>query len=165
MFARPMRAASGDRFPEVELRRSTGEPVATGELTRGRTVVLFGVPGAFTPTCSDTHLPGYVTRADDLRAAGADEIACVAVNDAFVMAAWAEASGAGAQLTFLADGNGTLAEALGLELDASRFGMGTRLRRFAAVVRDGVVEYLEAEAGPEVGVSGAETVLERLRSL
>lgn len=157
----------GSSFPNVELRRQTPSGIQslfTDDLLADKVVVLFGVPGAFTPTCQDVHLPGFLSRSDELEAAGVDEVACVAVNDAFVMGAWAKATGAEGRITFLADGNGALAEALGLELDGTSFGMGKRVRRFAAVVRNGVIEYLEPERGRGVGASGAEAVLSFLRS-
>ena len=120
----------GDRVPEATLRRWTDdgmETVSTGELLGGKKVVLFAVPGAFTPTCSDTHLPGFMVRSDEIKAKGADSLVCVAVNDAFVMAAWGKASNVGDHILMLSDGNGEFSRALGLELDASGFGMGQRL--------------------------------------
>jgi len=161
-----MAVSTGDRIPEMTLRRTTAsgvETVSTADLFGGRTVALLGVPGAFTPTCSDVHLPGFVASADALRAAGVDEIVCVAVNDAFVMDAWGRASGAADHITFLADGNGELAAKMGLELDLGEIGLGVRNRRYAALVRDGVIEYLGVEPGREVGVSSADAVLEYLR--
>lgn len=155
----------GDKFPDVTLNSLTPggmQQISTAELCAGRRVVIFGVPGAFTPTCSDTHLPGFIARAGDIRAAGAAAIACVAVNDAFVMAAWGKAHDAGDDVLMLADGNGELGRALGLDIDLSGFGMGLRTRRFAAIVDDGTVELLNVESGPEVGVSSAETVLAAL---
>ena len=157
----------GQPLPDVAVKSPTAdgiEEVRTADLAAGKTLVLFAVPGAFTPTCSDAHLPGFVTRFDDLREAGADAVACVAVNDAFVMGAWGKATGADAYLTLLADGNAALASAMGLELDASGFGMGTRSRRYAAVVDDGTIVYLGVEPAGEVGVSSAEAVLEFLRA-
>ncbi len=161
-----MSVSVGDSIPEVSLRRKTAdgvEPVSTSRFLAGRNVVLFAVPGAFTSTCSDVHLPGFLTAADSLGEAGADEIVCVAVNDASVMDAWGRTSGAAGHITFLADGNGELAEAMDLELDLTIAGMGLRSRRFAAVVRDGVIEYLGVEPGREVGISSAAAVLEFLR--
>jgi len=155
----------GDRVPTIQLNEVTSDrprPVSTDEFFAGRKVVLFAVPGAFTPTCSDTHLPGFVARADHLAAKGVDVIACTAVNDAFVLGAWAKATGAARYITMLADGSGELARALGLDLDLGRAGMGLRSRRYAMVVNDGVVEYLGVEAGRGVGVSGAEAVLAAL---
>ena len=155
----------GDRVPEATLRRWTDDgmqTVSTGELLDGKKVVLFAVPGAFTPTCSDTHLPGFMVRSDEIKAKGADSLVCVAVNDAFVMAAWGKASNVGDHILMLSDGNGEFSRALGLELDASGFGMGQRSKRYAAVIDDGVVTYLGVEPGKEVGVSSAEAVLEAL---
>jgi len=155
----------GGRIPSVKLRMVTDDgmrDVTTDELFAGKTVVLFAVPGAFTPTCSDRHLPGYVEHAAEMKSKGADVVACVAVNDAFVMAAWAKARGVGDSVVMLADGSAELTRALGLELDASRFGMGIRSRRYGAVVRDGVVEVLNVEPGGDVGISGAEAILAAL---
>lgn len=160
-----MALSNGDSFPRVTLRRKTPdgvEMVSTAELFRGKTVALFGVPGAFTPACSDVHLPGFVVAADALREAGVDEIACVAVNDAFVMDAWGRARGAEEHITFLADGNAELATRMGLELDLGAVGLGIRNRRYAALLRDGVIDYLGVEPGRDVGVSSAEAVLEHL---
>ncbi len=160
-----MSIAVGDRLPDVDVRWRTEEGVrkaSLAELGAGKTLALFGVPGAFTSTCSDVHLPGFLAQADALRAAGADEIACVSVNDADVMAAWGRQTGAAGHVLFWADGNGELARAAGLELDLEIAGMGRRLRRFALVSRDGVVEYLGVEAGRDVGVSSAAAVLEHL---
>ena len=161
-----MTVSIGDMIPEISVRRKSSdgvETVSTVEFFRGRTVVLFGVPGAFTPSCSDVHLPGFVVSSDSLKAAGVDEIACIAVNDAFVMAAWGHSSGAADHITFLSDGNGELAVGMGLELDLNAIGLGVRNRRYAALVRDGVIEYLGVEQGREVGVSSAGAVLEHLR--
>ena len=155
----------GDRVPEAQLRRLTAdglETVSTSDLLAGRRVVLFGVPGAFTPACSDTHLPGYVVRGDEIRAKGIDEIVCVAVNDAFVMDAWGKARDVGDSVTLLSDGNGDLARAMGLELDGSGAGLGSRNQRYAAVVDDGVVKVLNVEPDTGVSVSSAESVLAAL---
>lgn len=155
----------GDPVPDVTLKTFTAngvQDISTGELFGGKKVVLFAVPGAFTPTCSDTHLPGFLAHAAELEAAGADTIACVAVHDAFVMDAWGRDRGVGDKILMLADGNGELTRALGLELDATGFGMGQRSRRYAAIVDDGVVRMLGVEDGPEVGVSSAEAVLAAL---
>ncbi|MEE8523234.1 MAG: peroxiredoxin [Thermoanaerobaculia bacterium] len=155
----------GDEFPDVTLNSLTPEgmkEISTAELCAGRRVVIFGVPGAFTPTCSDSHLPGFISRAADIRAAGVDAVACVAVNDAFVMAAWGKSQNAGDEVLMLADGNGELGRALGLEVDLSGFGMGRRTRRFAAIVGDGTVELLNVETGPGIERSSAETVLAAL---
>ncbi len=151
----------GEKVPEVTL-HTMGEDgmqeVSTSELFRGKRAVLFGVPGAFTPGCSNTHLPGFVNLVEEFRAKGIDFIACVAVNDAFVMDAWCAVQGA-QELMMLADGNGTLARALGLEMDASNFGMGERCKRFAMVIGDGVVEHLFVEPKGKITVSSAENVL------
>lgn len=155
----------GDRIPEVTLKTATSDgvrDVSTAELFSGKKVVLFAVPGAFTPTCSDTHLPGFLARADEIKAKGADTIACIAMHDAFVMAAWGRDRGALEDILMLADGNGELTRALGLDLDLTRFGMGQRSARYAAIVDDGVVRMLGVETGPGVGVSGAEAVLAAL---
>lgn len=155
----------GDSFPDVTLATMTSDgikQVSTGELFRDKRTVLFSVPGAFTPTCNDTHLPGFLIRQEELKAKGVDLIACVSVNDPFVMNAWGKASQVGDAILMLADGNGSLAKAMGLELDASRFGMGTRSRRYAAIVDHGKLELLNVEPAGEVGVSSAETVLSAL---
>lgn len=160
-----MTVSIGDRIPEIALRRKTAngiEEVSTGDFFAGRTVALFGVPGAFTPACSDVHLPGFMVASDRLREAGVDEIACVAVNDAHVMDAWGRSTGASDRITFLADGAGELAEAMGLALDLTVVGLGVRNRRYAAILRDGVFEYLGVEPGREIGVSTAEAVLAHL---
>ena len=132
------------------------------ELLAGKTVVLVSVPGAFTPTCHARHLPGYVDHLDALKAKGVDTVACMAVNDVFVMNAWGKASHADGKVTMLADGNGDAARALGLELDASGFGMGKRGQRFALVVKDGVVAQVHVEAPGEFKVSAADHVLGQL---
>ncbi len=153
--------AVGDTIPDVGLWTMTADgpkAVTSHEALGTGTVVLFGVPGAFTPTCSDYHLPSFVVRAEDLRAKGVDRIACIAVNDAFVMGAWAQAEHAG-DLVMLADGNGEFARAAGLEMDGSGFGLGQRIRRFAAVLEDGVVRHVAVESGPGLEVSSADAVL------
>ena len=124
--------------------------------------MLFSVPGAFTPTCSAKHLPGFVANADAIKKKGVDTIACMAVNDVFVMRAWGESGKVGDKVLMLADGNGEYARALGLELDASKFGMGTRSKRFSMIVKDGVVTQLNVEPPGEFGVSSAETALKQL---
>jgi glutaredoxin/glutathione-dependent peroxiredoxin len=160
-----MTIAVGDKIPDVELRRmGKREPETLRSLDvlgHGK-VVLFGVPGAFTPTCSDFHLPGFIVRAEDLKAKGVDLIACVSVNDAYVMGAWGVAQGVGDAVMMLADGNGEFTRALGLERDASAAGLGTRSRRYAMVLEDGVVTYLGVETAPGVSVSGADVVLAAL---
>ncbi len=154
----------GDRIPDATLKvlRDGPQPLATGQLFGGKRVVLFSVPGAFTPTCSAKHLPGFVALHDALRAKGVDTVACVAVNDAFVMDAWAKSQDVPPELVMLADGNAEFAKALGLEMDATAFGMGLRSRRFALVAKDGVVEQLWVEAPGEFRVSSAEHVLAQL---
>jgi peroxiredoxin len=157
-----MSIAVGDRIPDVTLTTMTPDgpaPVRTGEVLGSGKAVLFAVPGAFTPTCSDYHLPGFVVRADDLRAKGVTTVACVAVNDAFVMGAWGAAQGVGESVVLLADGNADFARAMGLELDGTGFGMGTRSQRYAAVVEDGVVTHLAVEPGPGLEVSSADAIL------
>ena len=154
----------GDRLPETTLTKVTeGGPEPVGaDYFKGRKVALFAVPGAFTPTCSAKHLPGFIDKAGDIKGRGVDEIACVSVNDAFVMAAWGKSSGAEGKVTMLADGNGDFAKALGLEMDGSKFGMGTRSQRYAMLVDDGVVKALDVEAPGEFRVSSAEHLLGQL---
>lgn len=152
----------GDKVPAVTLKRlGEGglEAVNTGEFFAGRSVVLFSVPGAYTPTCSQTHLPGFIENADALKARGVDEIVCLAVNDPFVMAAWADAQGAGDAVTMLPDGNGEFTKAMGLDQDISAAGLGVRGKRFAMVIEDGVVKSLDIEEGKGVTVSGAQACL------
>ena len=134
----------------------------SGDLLGSGKVVLIAVPGAFTPTCSDHHLPGFVLRADDLVAKGVDTVACVSVNDAFVMGAWGQAQGAGGKVVMLADGNGEFAAAMGLEMDGSGFGLGTRSQRYAAVIDDGLITELLVEPGPGLEASTVDAVLARL---
>ena len=156
-----MTIKAGDAIPEAVLTIMSAEgpkPLTTPEWFGGRRVVLFSVPGAFTPTCSAKHLPGFVEHAAAIKAKGVDAIGCVAVNDVFVMNAWGKASGS-PDIDMLADGNGGFARALGLELDASAYGMGTRGQRFALIANDGVVEKLFVEAPGEFRVSAAENVL------
>jgi len=156
----------GDRLPSVTLRQATpGGPkeVTTESFFGGRKVVLFAVPGAFTPTCSQRHLPGYVERAGDLKAKGIDEVACVAVNDAAVLTAWGRDQKCEGKVTLLADGSGDFARALGLELDLSRMGLGIRSQRYSMLVEDGVVKSLNLEPAPgQVDASGAEAMLKAL---
>ena len=136
--------------------------LSTEELFSGKKVVLFSVPGAFTPTCSLNHLPGFVDQADALKGKGVDTIACMAVNDVFVMNAWGQDQNAGEGVLMLADGNGAFATALGLEMDASGFGMGKRSQRYSMLVKDGVVAELNVEQGPEFKVSSADYLLGQL---
>jgi len=155
----------GDRIPEVALGQMTPEGQGTigpSELFGNKKVVLLGVPGAFTPTCSKQHLPGFLAQADAFRAKGVDTIACVSVNDAFVMDAWGQDQGAGESVLMLADGSGVFAKALGLELDLIDAGLGVRNQRYSMVVEDGVVTHLNVEPGKGCGVSSAETILDQL---
>ena len=154
----------GDRLPDVPLSLATPDgpvPVKSGDYFAGKRVALFAVPGAYTPTCSARHLPSYVDKAADMKAKGIDEIVGTSVNDAFVMGAWNEAQGSG-DITMLADGNGDFAEALGLTMDGSKFGMGKRSQRYSMIVNDGVVEQLNVEAPGEYSASSAETLLGQL---
>jgi len=160
-----MAIKAGERMPAGTLKRMTPEgprDLSTEELFRGKRVVLFSVPGAFTPTCDAKHLPGFVQLADQLHARGVDTIACMAVNDVFVMNAWGKASGVGDKILMLADGNGDYARALGLELDAKGYGMGTRGQRLVVIVRDGVATHVNVEAPGKFQVSAAEYVLGQL---
>jgi peroxiredoxin len=156
----------GDRIPSATLSQGTPEgpkPVQTDEFFKGKTVALFAVPGAFTPTCSARHLPGYVDHKADLTAKGVDVIACVSVNDAFVMNAWAESQGlTGDDVVMLADGSGDFTRTVGLTLDARGFGMGERSQRYSMLVKDGVVAQLNIEQGGEFKVSSAEHLLAQL---
>ncbi|MDJ0878089.1 MAG: peroxiredoxin [Halieaceae bacterium] len=154
----------GDKVPSVTLKvmgPQGPEDITTDEIFSGKKVVMFAVPGAFTPGCSMTHLPGFVVHADKIKAKGVDTIACLSVNDAFVMGAWGEAQNA-AEILMLADGNGELTEALGLVLDGSGFGMGSRSQRYAMVVEDGAVTHLNVEPGAGIEVSSAEAMMELL---
>ena len=138
------------------------KPITTDEIFKGKTVALFAVPGAFTPTCSAKHLPGFKQQASALKAKGVDAIACVSVNDVFVMNAWGRDQSIGSDIMMLADGNGAFTKAIGLELDASGFGMGQRSQRYSLVAKDGVVSQLNVEAGGEFRVSAADYMLEHL---
>ncbi|WP_422343720.1 peroxiredoxin [Parasphingorhabdus sp.] len=154
----------GDKIPEVNLVKATEngpEQVSSSDYFAGKKVALFSVPGAYTPTCSAKHLPGYVEKAAELKAKGVDEIACTAVNDAFVLNAWNKDAGS-EDVTMLADGNGDFAKAIGLEMDGSGFGMGTRGQRFSMIVNDGVVEELNVEAPGDFKVSAADYMLDQL---
>ena len=151
----------GQSIPSCTLKTMTDNgpaDITTADIFDGKKVVLFAVPGAFTPGCSMTHLPGYVVNADKIKASGVDTIVCMAVNDAFVMGAWGKAQNAEVIL-MLADGNGELTKALDLELDGSGFGLGTRSQRFAMIVENGKVTHLNVEPGPGVDVSSAETIM------
>ena len=154
----------GDAVPSMKLMTATAsgpQEVSTDDLFKGKKVALFSVPGAFTPTCSANHLPGFVANAEALKAAGIDEIVCTAVNDPFVMGVWGKANGS-PEVTMLADGNGDFVKALGLTMDGSGFGLGQRGQRFALVINDGVVDKVFVEAPGEFKVSAAEYVLENL---
>jgi peroxiredoxin len=155
----------GDKLPNVTVTLATPEgpkPVSTDELFKGKKVALFALPGAFTPTCSAKHLPGFKQRAADIKAKGVDMIACLSVNDAFVMRAWAEDQAVGEDIVMIADGGAAFTDAVGLSFDASRFGMGKRSQRYSMIVDDGVVKELNIEEGGEFRVSSAEYMLERL---
>lgn len=155
----------GDSVPAAMLIKATDagpQPLSTEALFAGRTVALFSVPGAFTPTCSAKHLPGYISNAEAMKAAGVDEIVCVSVNDAFVMGAWGASAGAAGKVTMLADGNGDFVTALGLTMDGSKFGMGMRGQRFSMLVKDGVVEQLNVEDPGAFKVSSAEHLMGQL---
>jgi len=155
----------GDKIPSVTLREMTSDgpkPVNTDELFAGKKVALFALPGAFTPTCSAKHVPGFVQNAEALRAKGIDTIACVSVNDAFVMGAWGKDQGAGDKVRMLADGNGEFTTAVGLEMDGTKFGMGKRSQRYAMIVDNGVVKTLDVEQPGAFEVSSAEHMLGQL---
>lgn len=159
-----MTISVGDKLPNVTMVKATAEgpeQVQSADYFAGKKVALFSVPGAFTPTCSAKHLPGFVEKADELKAKGVDEIVGTAVNDAFVMGAWNEAAGSD-DITMLADGNAEFAEGVGLTMDGSGFGMGKRGQRFSMVVNDGVVEQLNVEEGGEFKVSSADYMLDQL---
>ncbi|PCJ69413.1 MAG: peroxiredoxin [Rhodobiaceae bacterium] len=156
----------GEKLPDVTLMHMTDKgptPVKTSELFAGKKVVLFALPGAFTPTCSNQHLPGFIQKAGDLQSKGVDLIACLSVNDAFVMDAWGKAQGAGDTVLMLGDGNGDFTKAVGLGFDGSGFGMGTRSLRYSMLIDDGVVKELNQEANPgEAKLSGAEHMLSQV---
>ena len=159
-----MTISVGDRIPDVPITIATADgpqQTTSGEYFRGKKVALFAVPGAFTPTCSARHMPSYVERAGELKGKGVDEIACISVNDPFVMSAWGQRDGS-QDITMIADGNGAFADAVGLAMDGSKFGMGKRSQRYAMVVNDGVIEQLNVEAPGEYRASSAETMLEQL---
>jgi peroxiredoxin len=160
-----MAISVGDTIPDIRVMTSGPEGpthVQTAEVLGSGKVVLFAVPGAFTPTCSDYHLPSYVIRHDDLVAKGVDTVACISVNDPFVMAAWGEDQQVGDTVTLLADGNGEFAEAVGLVMDGSGFGLGSRSQRYAMVLQDGVVTALHVEPGAGLTVSAADAILQVL---
>ncbi len=159
-----MAIQEGEKLPEATMhtmKEGRPTPVTTADLFAGKKVVVFAVPGAFTPTCSQAHLPGYVVKADDIKAKGVDDIVCISVNDAFVMGSWGDSANAEA-LTMVGDGNGDFTKAIGLEMDGSGFGLGTRSQRYAMIVDDGVVTKLSVEAPGQFEVSAAEAILEAL---
>ena len=160
-----MSISVGDKLPEatfMEMTANGPEPRSTDDVFAGKTVALFAVPGAYTPTCSAKHLPGFVERQGDLAAKGVDEIVCTSVNDVFVMGAWGSDNGVEGKVRMLADGNGTFAAALGLEMDGSGFGMGQRSQRYSMLVKDGVVAELNIEQGGGFEVSSADYLLGQL---
>lgn len=155
----------GDKVPSatlMQMKGGTPQPVKTDDLFAGKTVALFALPGAFTPTCSAKHLPGFIQHADEMKQKGVDTIACLSVNDAFVMGAWGDQQGTGDKVVMLADGNGDFTRALGLEMDASKFGMGKRSQRYSMVVKDGVVKQLNVEEPGSFQVSSAEHMINQL---
>jgi glutaredoxin/glutathione-dependent peroxiredoxin len=163
----------GDKLPNATLRESTGydeashcpvppQPVEVEALTKGKKVVFFGLPGAFTPTCSGKHVPGYLAAHDALKGKGIDEIICVSVNDGYVMAAWGRDQNVGGKIRMLGDGNAEFARALGLEVDLSKSGMGTRVRRFSMYAVDGVVKSINVEEAGKFDVSDAQTMLKQV---
>jgi len=157
-----MAIREGEKIPSVKVKATDMKDVTTDELFGGKKVVLFAVPGAFTPTCSNQHLPGFIEKADEIRAKGVDDIICMSVNDAFVMDAWGKERGAGDKVRMIADGNGDLAKALGLDFDGTGVGFGLRSQRFAAIVDDGVVKKLAVEEPMKFEVSSAEAMLDAL---
>lgn len=160
-----MSIKTGDPIPEASFKQMTQNgivDISTRELFEGKKVVLFAVPGAMTPTCSEVHMPGFIENLKAIRSGNVDTVACLAVNDVFVINEWRKARSIPDDIVLLSDGNGEFTSKIGLELDASRFGMGTRSKRYAAIVDDGVLTYLGVEPAGEVGVSGAEAVLEQL---
>jgi peroxiredoxin len=160
-----MTIATGDPVPDVKVftfGESGPQATTSGEVLGTGKVVLFAVPGAFTPTCSDHHLPGFVMRADDIKAKGADKIVCISVNDPFVMGAWGEDQGVGPSVVMLSDGNGEFTAAMGLAMDGSGIGLGPRSQRYAAIIEDGIITWLGVEPGPGLSASSAEEVLAAL---
>jgi peroxiredoxin len=160
-----MTIKAGDKMPQGTFTRMTSDgpkKITTDELFNGKTVVLFSVPGAFTPTCDAKHLPGFIEHADEIKKKGVDTIACTAVNDVFVMNAWGKSAAVGDKIWMLADGNADYARALGLELDAKGYGMGLRGQRFAVIVKNGVATHVNVEAPGEFKVSAADYVLKQL---
>ena len=160
-----MTISAGDRIPEISLTTMTNEgptPVSFTDLFEGKRVALFAVPGAFTPTCSMQHVPGFVDKASAFKDKNIDTVACISVNDPFVMGAWGKDRSVGDNVMMLADGNGEFTAAIGLEMDGSGFGLGTRSQRYAMVIDDGVVTLLNVESGPGLDVSSAESILASL---
>lgn len=160
-----MTIAAGEKLPDATFKTMTADgpnDLTTADIFAGKKVVLFGVPGAFTPTCSNNHLPGYLENFDAIKARGVDTIAVVATNDVHVMGAWARFSGGEGKLLYLADGNGTFVKAAGLDADMSQASMGTRSRRFSLIAEDGIVKTINVETKPGVNESGAATILEQL---
>jgi peroxiredoxin len=160
-----MTIKAGDKLPEATFMTFTADgpaPVTTADVFKGKTVALFAVPGAFTPTCSAKHLPGFKDHAADLKAKGVDTIACVSVNDVFVMKAWGKDQGITDEVLLLADGNGAFSKAIGLDFDGSKFGMGPRSQRYSAIVKDGVVTTLNVEQAGQFEVSSADYMLAQL---
>ncbi|MAJ59788.1 MAG: peroxiredoxin [bacterium TMED88] len=152
----------GEKIPAVTVKTEDMQDVTTEQLFGGKKVVLFAVPGAFTPTCSEQHLPGFIEKASEIKAKGVDDIICLSVNDAFVMKAWGKDRGADGKVTMIADGNADLSRALGLDFDGSGIGFGVRAQRFAAIVEDGVVTKLAVEQPMKFDVSSAESILAAL---
>ncbi len=160
-----MTIKAGEKIPSATLMEMSGgtpRPVKTDEFFAGKKVAVFALPGAFTPTCSAKHLPGFIQHADELKAKGVDAIACISVNDAFVMGAWGEQQKAGDKVVMLADGNGDFTRAVGLEMDGSKFGMGLRSQRYSMIVEDGVVKALNVEEPGAFSVSSVEHMLKQL---
>ena len=160
-----MAIKEGDRLPDATFMTYGPEgprPITTDEVFKGKRVALIAVPGAFTPTCSAKHLPGFKEKAAELRGKGIDAIACVSVNDVFVMKAWGQDQGVGEDIIMLADGNGAFTKDIGLDMDASKFGMGPRSQRYSMIVNDGVVEKLNVEEGGEFRVSSADYMMAQL---
>ena len=160
-----MALKKGDKVPSTQLMRMTADgpaPISTDDIFKGKKVVLFALPGAFTPLCSAQHLPGFIKNADAIKGKGVDSIVCLSVNDAFVMGAWGEQQGAGDKVLLAADGNAEFTKAMGLDMDGSGFGMGTRSQRYAMIVNDGVIEHIGVEEGRNFEASKAETILEKL---
>jgi peroxiredoxin len=160
-----MPIAAGDKIPDEKVMVVTAEgfePTQTAELLGKGKVVLFGLPGAFTPTCSDHHLPGFVIRAEELKAKGVDTIACVSVNDPFVMKAWGQTQDVGDKVVLIADGNGDFTRAMDLVFDGSGIGLGSRSKRYAAIIEDGIITTLNIETKPGLDVSSAESILAAL---